>query len=114
MNVLVLAFVGLMPLTAPHPEVQAGPTIRASLAQIDFSDAALMAKPAKSVQAPAKAARSTRRKIVGGVLGAVGGFFAGAGAGALITPRNHPIPTYAIVGAPIGAIVGAVLGIKYF
>ena len=58
------------------------------------------------------------RKILGGALGAFGGFFAGGYLGAMIDGEcggcDDPGLKGAVIGAPIGAVVGGILGAKFF
>ena len=62
--------------------------------------------------------RSATRKVLGGAIGATGGFFAGGYLGAIIEgDRCHcddPGLKGALIGAPIGAAVGGVLGAMFF
>jgi hypothetical protein len=68
--------------------------------------------------APAGGHRSTSRKVLGGVIGATAGFFAGAYLGAAIEGQgcscDDPGLQGAMIGAPIGAVVGAILGVKLY
>jgi len=61
--------------------------------------------------------RSTRRKVIGALVGATGGFFAGGYTGAWIEGgRCHcddPGLQGALIGAPMGAVIGAVVGGLY-
>jgi len=62
--------------------------------------------------------RSLARKIIGGAVGAVGGFFGGLYLGAAIEGDgcncDDPGLKGALIGAPIGAIVGGIVGAKWF
>jgi hypothetical protein len=62
--------------------------------------------------------RSIGRKILGGALGAVGGFFAGGYLGAKIEGDScncdDPGLKGALIGAPIGAVTGGILGAMFF
>jgi hypothetical protein len=62
--------------------------------------------------------RSTGRKVLGGALGAVGGFFGGGYLGAAIEGDrcdcDDPGLMGALIGAPIGAVIGAIVGAKFF
>ena len=62
--------------------------------------------------------RSLTRKIVGGALGALGGFFGGLYLGAAIEGDScncdDPGLKGALIGAPIGAVVGGIVGAKWF
>lgn len=115
MNILILTTIALLPMSSIEPRVEPGPSIRASLAKIDSATVVSTAMPARNVQTPAKPQRSTTRKVVGGVLGAAGGFVAGALAGGLIFQQGDlPHFHFAIVGGALGAFAGAALGAKYF
>jgi hypothetical protein len=60
---------------------------------------------------------SVGRKILGGALGGVGGFFAGGYIGAKIDGQcdcDDPGFKGFLIGAPIGSVVGAILGAKFF
>ena len=63
-----------------------------------------------------RSSRSTGRKIAGGVVGAVGGFFCGGFLGAAIEGDrcdcDDPGFLGFLIGAPIGAAVGGILGAK--
>jgi hypothetical protein len=67
---------------------------------------------------PAGRHRSTSRKVLGGVIGAAAGFFAGAYLGAAIEGQgcacDDPGLQGAMIGAPIGTVAGAVLGVELF
>jgi hypothetical protein len=73
---------------------------------------------ASALQAPAGRRRSTGRKVLGGVIGAVGGFFGGGYLGAAIEGNgchcDDPGLKGALIGAPVGAVAGAILGAKLF
>jgi hypothetical protein len=76
------------------------------------------ATPASSsVQAPKTSReRSVGRKILGGAVGAVGGFFAGGYLGAMIEGDcncDDPGLKGALIGAPIGAAAGGILGAMF-
>jgi hypothetical protein len=90
--------------------------IRESIAAIDFSAIATTASP-PLLQSGGRQ-RSVGRKIAGGVIGGVGGFFAGGYLGAAIDGDcggcDDPGLLGALIGAPIGAAVGAILGVKFF
>ena len=106
------ALLVLPPVNTPAP------TIRASLANLDYGAVEVSPeKPASALQAPAgKPQRSVGRKVAGGVVGAVVGFFAGGYLGAMIEGDcgcDDPGLTGFIYGAPIGAIVGGILGAKF-
>jgi hypothetical protein len=114
-SIVAAALVGLMVLPAGPihaqqvPPKTPTPGIVRSLEKMDFRTA-----PPASIQKPQ---RSTGRKAVGGLVGAVGGFFAGAFIGAQFTNDcrcDDPGLEGALYGAPLGAIIGAVLGAKFF
>ena len=91
---------------------QAG-SIRRSLEKLDYRSLTL-----EEVQAQPSSRRSVGRKILGGALGAFGGFFAGGYIGAKIEGDcggcDDPGLKGAVIGAPIGAVVGGILGAKFF
>jgi hypothetical protein len=66
---------------------------------------------------PAPATRSTKRKVLGSIVGAAAGFFAGGYIGASIDGEcggcDDPGLKGALIGAPIGAVAGGVLGYKF-
>lgn len=93
--------------------------IRASIARIDFSRIDAVPASAPAMQADQNGRqRSIGRKIAGGAIGGVGGFFAGGYIGAKIDGDcggcDDPGFKGALIGAPIGAVVGAILGVKFF
>jgi hypothetical protein len=60
--------------------------------------------------------RSIRRKVLGAVVGATGGFFVGGFLGAKIDGEcNCDDPGFVgfLVGAPIGSVAGGILGYKF-
>jgi len=86
--------------------------IRRSLERLDYRTLITEAE-----QPSSSPRRSVGRKILGGALGGVGGFFAGGYIGAKIEgPCDCDDPGFkgALIGAPIGAVVGAILGAKFF
>jgi hypothetical protein len=99
-------------------EVTTAQPIRRSIASIDFNRVASARQPAASAQAPNERQRSIGRKIAGGAIGGIGGFFAGAYIGAAIDGDcggcDDPGFKGFLIGAPIGAVVGAILGVKFF
>lgn len=72
---------------------------------------------ARGAMTPARRERSLGRKILGGAIGGVGGFFGGAYLGAAIEGDrcncDDPGLMGALIGMPIGALVGAILGVKF-
>ncbi len=97
-----------------------GTNIRGSLRTFRYGDVV----PSREKRVPAARSsslgreRSTGRKVLGGVIGAAGGFFAGGFIGAAIEGKSchcdDPGLQGFLVGAPIGALGGAVLGVKFF
>ena len=100
------------PLSDLPDTPQAG-SIRRSLEKLDYRSLTL-----EEVQAQPSSRRSVGRKILGGALGAFGGFFAGGYIGARIDGDcggcDDPGLKGAVIGAPIGAVVGGILGAKFF
>ena len=92
--------------------------IRQSIANVDLSRLELRQNPQSGAQKPAGRQRSIGRKIAGGAIGGVGGFFAGGYLGAAIDGDcggcDDPGFLGALIGAPIGAAIGAILGVKFF
>jgi hypothetical protein len=87
--------------------------IRRSLEKLDYDS--LIAE--ESQTRPTRRRSSVGRKILGGALGGVGGFFAGGYIGAKIDgPCDCDDPGFKgfLIGAPIGAVAGAILGAKFF
>ena len=88
-------------------------SIRRALEKLDYRALTL-----EEVQAQPSSRRSVGRKILGGALGAFGGFFAGGYIGAKIDGDcggcDDPGLKGAVIGAPIGAVVGGILGAKFF
>lgn len=74
------------------------------------------ARSAQASQAP-RARRSLRTRIVGGIVGGAGGFFAGGYLGAAIEGDrcncDDPGLKGALIGMPIGAAVGAWAGQRW-
>jgi hypothetical protein len=103
-------------LTAPRADALTEPRpggIRCSLERLDYG--ALISNEAQTQ--PARRRSSVGRKILGGALGGVGGFFAGGYIGAKIDGRcdcDDPGFKGFLIGAPIGSVVGAILGAKLF
>ena len=92
--------------------------IRQSIASIDFNRVASTRQEAPAPKPSNGTQRSIGRKIAGGAIGGVGGFFAGGYIGAAIHGDcggcDDPGFKGALIGAPIGAVVGAILGVKFF
>jgi hypothetical protein len=89
-------------------------SIRRSLETLDYGSLVL-----EEQQTQTSTRRSSvGRKILGGALLGVGGFFAGGYIGAKIDGDcggcDDPGFKGALIGAPIGAAVGAILGAKFF
>jgi len=101
---------------APRADLPGDPqtgSIRRSLEKLDYGSLRL-----EQGQTQTSKRRSVGRKILGGALGAVGGFFAGGYLGAMIDGEcggcDDPGLKGALIGAPIGAVVGGILGTKFF
>jgi hypothetical protein len=76
-------------------------------------------KPVPAFQASSGSRqRSTGRKVAGGVIGAVGGFFGGGFLGAAIEGDrcdcDDPGLVGFLIGAPIGSVIGGIVGVKFF
>ena len=74
-------------------------------------------KPVPAFQASSGSHRSIGRKVAGGVLGALGGFWAGGFLGAKMQSDcrcDDPGLQGFIIGAPVGAVIGGILGAKFF
>ena len=87
-------------------------SIRRSLERLDYGS--LITREALQ---PVAQRKSVGRRIVGGALGGVGGFFAGGYLGAKIDGRcdcDDPGFKGFLIGAPIGTVVGAILGARFF
>lgn len=83
--------------------------IRRSFATLDL--------PSVSQRPAVSRERSTGRKVLGGVIGAVGGFFGGGFLGSKIEPDcdcDDPGVKGFLIGAPVGAVIGGILGAKFF
>jgi hypothetical protein len=94
-------------------------SIRRSLATLDYSAVAVAHDtPAPAFRTSSGAQqRSIGRKVASGVIGAVGGFFAGGFLGAQLEPACHcddPGLQGFVIGAPIGAVIGGILGFHFF
>ncbi len=85
--------------------------IRDSIATLEFGRVAAQA-------APTGQKRSVGRKVLGGALGAAGGFFGGGYLGAAIEGDrcncDDPGLKGALIGAPVGAVIGGILGALFF
>jgi hypothetical protein len=96
-------------LTSPQSR-----SIRRSLETLDYGSLVLEEQQTQ----PSTRRSSVGRKILGGALLGVGGFFAGGYIGAKIDGDcggcDDPGFKGALIGAPIGAAVGAILGAKFF
>ena len=121
MGTMVATFTVLLLLPAAKPDapVAPAPSIRQALANLDYGAAtpAVRKQTTPSPTSTPKRERSMGRKVAGGLVGAVGGFFAGAFIGAQFTKDcrcDDPGLMGAIYGAPIGAIAGAIIGAKFF
>lgn len=112
---LALAFLSTG-VSAQAVESRPATGIRASIAAVQFD-----ANPQTRWTPPLKLPREdtpqpsrTGRKIAGGLIGGVGGFFAGAWIGGTLDQNcNCDDPGWrgVLIGAPVGAIVGAITGV---
>jgi hypothetical protein len=87
-------------------------SIRRSLERLDYGSLITI-----DALQPVTQRKSVGRRIVGGALGGVGGFFAGGYLGAKIDGQcdcDDPGFKGFLIGAPIGTVVGAILGAKFF
>jgi hypothetical protein len=106
--------------TPLEPGSAASRSIRQSLETLDFGEGPTASRrPGRPFQASSDGRqRSARRKVLGGLIGAAGGFFGGGYLGAAIEGDrcdcDDPGLMGAIIGAPIGAVVGAIAGFKLF
>lgn len=105
--------------TARRPAHRALQPIRDSLSTIDYGAVARQRAPEASAQPAASGRRrSVTRRILGGVIGAAGGLFAGGYLGAVIEGDgchcDDPGLTGALIGAPVGAVTGGILGALFF
>jgi hypothetical protein len=84
----------------------------------DRGDWPALRAPAAFQAGQTRRQRSVGRKVLGGAIGAVGGFFAGGYLGAAIDGDcggcDDPGFKGALIGAPIGAVVGGILGATFF
>ena len=88
--------------------------IRQSIASIDFNRVASTRQEAPAPKPSNGSQRSIGRKIAGGAIGGVGGFFAGGYIGAAIDGDcggcDDPGLVGFAIGFPVGGVVGGVLG----
>jgi hypothetical protein len=115
-------------LSSAHVFAQAGdvttatdarPSIREYVASADFGHVVITASKAPAFQSTGTGRqRSTTRKVIGTIVGGVGGFFGGGFLGAAIEGDrcdcDDPGFVGFLIGAPTGAAVGAILGYKFF
>ena len=105
--------------TAREPMTAPSGNIRQALAALDYGAGVVSNwKSAPAFQASSgRRQRSTGSKVLGGVIGAVGGFFGGGFLGAAIEGDrcdcDDPGLAGFLIGAPTGAAVGAILGVKF-
>ena len=100
-----------LPRAVALTNYQAG-SIRRSLERLDYGSLITV-----DTLQPVAQRKSVGRRIVGGALGGVGGFFAGGYLGAKIDGRcdcDDPGFKGFLIGAPIGTVIGAILGAKFF
>lgn len=93
--------------------------IRRSLASLDYRAVVVAHEtPAPVFQtSPGGHHRSVGRKVAGGAIGALGGFFAGGFLGAKLEGNcrcDDPGLQGFIIGAPVGAVIGGILGAILF
>ena len=88
---------------------------------VDLDDGAALASKGRQAPAfqasPARRQRSIGRKVAGGAIGVIGGFFIGGYLGAKIESPCHcddPGLQGAMIGAPVGAVIGGILGARFF
>jgi len=93
--------------------------LRQYIASADFGYVVISEAKAPAFQATgSRRQRSTTRKVIGTIVGGVGGFFGGGFLGAAIEGDrcdcDDPGFVGFLIGAPTGAAVGAILGYKFF
>jgi hypothetical protein len=102
-----------------EPTTTLGASIRRSASPFDHSRMVVGRKTFVAAGTSTRQ-RSTRRKVIGGVTGAIVGFVGGGLLGGAIDKANcHRDCLLAglggfVIGAPIGAVTGGILGAKYF
>ena len=111
----VLAQPGVDSGTVPNTTVN----LRQYIATADFGHVVISEAKAPAFQATGiRRQRSTTRKVIGTIVGGVGGFFGGGFLGAAIEGDrcdcDDPGFVGFLIGAPTGAAVGAILGYKFF
>jgi hypothetical protein len=104
----------LMGTTVVHP-VDPATAVRQTKTPIRDAIAHVSLTPSRTAgqTSPIPAPHSSR--VPGALLGAVGGLYAGAGIGYLLTKdcRCDDPGMGALIGFPIGAVVGGILGYKF-
>lgn len=93
--------------------------IRRAIRTVDYAGIAVVQRKVAAAHAStARRQRSIGRKVLGGVIGAVGGFFAGGFLGAAIEGDgchcDDPGLKGFLIGAPVGAVTGGILGATLF
>jgi hypothetical protein len=111
----VFAQTGVDTGEAPNANVN----LRKYIASADFGDVVIAEAKVPAFQSTgSRGQRSTTRKVIGTIVGGVGGFFGGGFLGAAIEGDrcdcDDPGFVGFLIGAPTGAAVGAVLGYKFF
>ena len=95
-------------------DIPTPPSIRQAIRSADFDNIALTRTAVPAFQTTGGRERSFGRKIAGGAIGGVGGFFGGGYLGDGECDCDDPGFKGFLIGAPIGAVVGAILGVKLF
>jgi hypothetical protein len=122
MNSLAVAILAASIATAAPTQQRvvsgAGPGLKAATTSVvnQLADARIPAQATRRPPARLAPRHSVGRQIIGGVLGAGVGFFAGIFVGGAI--ENQFVPCHcddpglkgAVIGAPIGAVAGAIFG----